>query len=138
VDLDVRKREFLIALRDGSLRPERAKEIREELVTINRNMDDIKGLMKGQLNTVELSSETEAQTVETIATVGLLHLALDGLSADGTTPAFPRVVKIGQYIVTDHGNLASVRTPEGQTHRCTTILVQEKGAGIRCESAAGK
>jgi hypothetical protein len=139
VDLDVRKREFLIALRDSSLRPERAKEIREELVTINRNIDDLKGLIKEQLTGVELRSGTDAQKVETVAAIGLLHLALDGFSANSAaTDPSARVVKIGQYVVTDHGNLASVRTPEGQTHRCATILVQEEGAGIRCDPVAGK
>jgi hypothetical protein len=139
VDLDVRKREFLIALRDSSLRPERAKEIREELVTINRNIDDLKGLIKEQLTGVELRSGTDAQKVETVAAIGLLHLALDGFSAkSAATDPSARVVKIGQYVVTDHGNLASVRTPEGQTHRCATILVQEEGAGIRCDPVAGK
>jgi hypothetical protein len=139
VDLDVRKREFLIALRDSSLRPERAKEIREELVTINRNIDDLKGLIKEQLTGVELRSGTDAQKVDTVAAIGLLHLALDGFSANSAaTDPSARVVKIGQYVVTDHGNLASVRTPEGQTHRCATILVQEEGAGIRCDPVAGK
>ncbi len=35
-NLDFRRREFLITLRDPSLKPERAREIREELVQINK------------------------------------------------------------------------------------------------------
>lgn len=137
VDLDVRKREFLIALRETSLRPERAKEMREELVTMNRSINDLKGVIKVQLANAELrSQEQPQQRIESIAAVGLLNLALDGFSAN--SGATQQTVKVGQYVVTDYGNLTTVRTPEGQTYRCATILVQEEGAGIRCEPPAGK
>jgi hypothetical protein len=137
VDLDVRKREFLITLRDSSLRAERAKEMRDELVTINRNIDDLKGLLRTQLSHVELLSEGLDQKVETVAAIGLLHLALERFSAN-STPSSPRFVKIGNYLVADHGSLATVSAAEGETHRCSTILVPDKGAAIRCEPARGK
>jgi len=31
-----------------------------------------------------------------------------------------------------------VKTPQGQTFQCTTLLVQEEGAGINCGALAGK
>jgi hypothetical protein len=139
VDLDVRKREFLIVLGERSLKPERAKEIREELATMNKNIEDLKGLIKGQLTSVELRSQAEAQRIETVAAIGLIHLALDRFSANsGSTYPSAQLVKIGQYVVADHGNLASVRTPEGQTYRCSTIVVPEQGAAIQCEPVGGK
>jgi hypothetical protein len=137
VDLDVRKREFLITLRETSVRPERAKEMREELVAINRNMDDLKAVVKEQLAIAELrAQEQPQQRIESVAAVGLLNLAMDGFSANGN--ARQQTVKVGQYVVTDYGNLSTVRTPEGQTYRCATVLVQEEGAAIRCEPPPGK
>lgn len=139
VDLDVRKREFLIALREGSLKPERAKEIRDELVTIDKNIEDLKRSIKGRLTSAELHSQSEPQRVETVAAIGLIHLALDGFSANSSSTYSPvQVANIGQHVVADDGKLTSVRTPEGQIYRCATILVPEKGATIRCEPLGGK
>ncbi|MGH8544283.1 MAG: hypothetical protein ACREX3_11785 [Gammaproteobacteria bacterium] len=139
IDLDVRRREFVIALRDPSLRPDRAKEIRAELPAMQRNMDDLKGVIKRQLSAAELRAHEQPQVIETVAAIGLLHLGLDGFSGSNSF-AYPsvRAVKVGQYLVTDHGNVTTVRTPEGQTYRCALILVQDEGAGIRCEPPSGK
>jgi hypothetical protein len=137
VDLDVRKREFLITLQETSVRPERAKEMREELVTISRNIDDLKAVVKEQLASAELRAQEQTQQrIENIATIGLLSLAMDGFSANGS--ATQQTVKVGQYVVTNYGKLSTVTTPEAQTYRCTTILVPEEGAGIRCEPPPGK
>jgi hypothetical protein len=137
VDLDVRKREFLIALRETSLRPERVQEIREELLLIDQNIADLKQVIKEQLASVELGSQ--AQNVENVAAIGLLHLALDSFSVNNSSPYPPaQAVKLGQYLVTDHGKLISVSTPQGQTYHCSPILVPDAGASIRCEATATK
>jgi hypothetical protein len=146
VDLDVRKREFLIALRETSLRPERVKEIREELVIIDQNITELKRVIKEQLASFELRSQGQAENVETVAAIGLLHLALDGFSTNekGTVGLPERglssspKVNVGQYLVTDHGKLTTVSTPEGQTYRCSPILLPDEGASIRCEAPATK
>src|SRR5215510_4551006 len=39
VSLDLRRREYLIALRDPALKPEREREIQEELVRLNKEAD---------------------------------------------------------------------------------------------------
>jgi hypothetical protein len=111
--------------------------MREELVTISRNIDDLKAVVKGQLASAELRAQEQSQRrIESIATIGLLNLALDGFSDNSSTTQ--QTIKVGQYVVTNYGKLSTVTTPEAQTYRCTMILVQEEGARIRCESPPGK
>lgn len=139
VDLDVRRKEFLVALREPSLRPERAKEMHEELVTIHRSMDDLKPIIKAQIADAELRAREQPQRIEAIAAIGLLHLALDAfVSIDTSSKAPVSSVNIGQHVVTDQGALTAVRTPEGQVYRCTTLLIQEAGAAMKCEAPRAK
>lgn len=138
VDLDLRRREFLIALSDPRLNPERAREIRGELVNIDADVDGLTQFIKGQLANTQLRSLEGAPGIETVATIGLLNLAIDTFSSTasekrGITP----VTKVGPYSVLDEGYFTTVRTPEGKVFRCTTMLVQEEGAGIRCEPFGG-
>jgi hypothetical protein len=138
VDLDLRRREFHIALRDPRLTPERAKEIREELIRINTEIDGLIRIVKGQVANTELRSVEGSHTVETVATVGLLNLAIDSFSstARDKSGAAP-VTRVGPYSVIDEGYFTTVRTPEGKIFRCSTTLVQEEGAGMRCEPVGG-
>jgi hypothetical protein len=139
VDLDVRRKEFLVTLREGSLRPERAKEIREELLTIQRNMDDLKPVVQAQLQEAELRTREQPQRIEAIASSGLLHMALDAfVSADNVPSAPVPSVDIAQHTVIDQGSTTLVRTPEGKNYRCTTLLIQEAGAAMKCESPEAK
>jgi len=139
VDLDLRKREFLITLRSTSLRPDRAQEMKQELVQINKDTEDLKGIIKAQIANAELQAQEQPQRIETIATIGLLNLALDAFSSPGaSTYTSAPTISVGQYIVTDQGNLTAVRTPQGQTYRCATTLVPEEGASIKCEPPAVK
>jgi hypothetical protein len=138
VDLDLRRREFYIALRDPRLKPERAKEIRKELSQINAEIDGLIRIVKGQVANTELRSLEGSHAVETVATVGLLDLAIDRFSSaarerSDTAP----VARVGPYSVIDEGYFATVRTPEGKVFRCSTTLVQEEGAGIHCEPVGG-
>jgi hypothetical protein len=140
VDLDLRRREFLIALREGNLRPERATEIKEELAQINEQTGGLSRLIKGQLMNSQLNVQESSKTIETVATIGLLHLAIDRFSSrTDVSQTEPPSTKVGPYVVIDQGPLSSaVRTPEGQTFRCTTRMAAEEGAFIKCEPVGGK
>ena len=133
VDLDVKRREFLITLRELAVKPDRAKEMKEELVVMNSDVDDLKEAVRVQVSNTELRTQP-SQQFETIATIGLLNIAIDSFSAP-TQPALnPRSAKVGPYLVSDlGGSLATVRTPEGQTYRCATLLIPETGADIKCQ-----
>ena len=62
VDLDVKRREFLITLRDSAVKPDRAKEMKEELVAININVDDLKQAVRTQVANTELKLLPTAAT----------------------------------------------------------------------------
>ncbi|HXV82010.1 MAG TPA: hypothetical protein VEG60_19205 [Candidatus Binatia bacterium] len=131
VDLDVRRREFLITLQTSSVNPERTKEMKEELVRINQDLESLKEIVKGQTANIEL----QAQQVETFAIIGLINMAIDSF-ASMTILASPNPssTRVGRYVVSDHGGLLStVTTPEGHTLRCTTLIYPETGAGIQCD-----
>ena len=139
VEIDQRKREFLIALRDSPLSPERVREMREELVRMNQEMSGLKAAVKRQIAAIPLAAEDAKQRIEGIATIGLLTLAIDDFSA-ARDPNVPpaQETKVGPYLVTSLVNAASVRTPEGQNYRCSTFVVEDQGVGINCEPTAGK
>jgi hypothetical protein len=135
VDLDVRRREFLITLRASSLNPQRIKEMKEELVSMNKDVDSLKEIIKSQAARAELRSQQQLQQLETVAVIGLVNIAIDSF-ASMTVPSGPNPpsTKVGPYIVSDFGSLFStVTTPEGQTYRCATLVFSEEGAGIKCE-----
>jgi hypothetical protein len=138
VDLDVKRREFIITLRDTTVKPDRVKEMKEELVAININVDDLKEAVRTQVANTELRSYQQPQQLESIAAVGLLNIAIDSFSSMTiSTGPNPRTTKVGPYIVSDFGgSLAAVRTPEGQTYRCVTLVISETGAGIKCEPSS--
>lgn len=135
VDLDVRRREFLITLRASAVNPDRAKEMKDELAVMNKDMDALKEIVKGQAANAELRAQQQPQQVETFAIIGLINMAIDSF-ATMTIPAGPNPLstKVGRYTVSDFGGLLStVTTPEGQTLRCTTLVYPEAGASIKCE-----
>jgi hypothetical protein len=135
VDLDVRRREFLITLRASSVNPERVKEMKEELVTINKDVDSLKEIVKSQAANAELRTQQQLQQLEIVAAIGLVNMAIDSF-ASMTVPSGPNPpsTKVGPYVVNDFGGLFStVTTPEGQTYRCATLIFSEEGAGIKCE-----
>ncbi len=133
-NLDFRRREFLITLRDPSLKPERAREIREELVQINKTMENLKEAVRVQMANVEWKvPRKKSQRIEPIAAIGLLTLAIGEFTSPTASswPSDPSTT-VGQYFVTDHGNFSTVRTPERQIYRCTPILLEE-AAAINCD-----
>jgi hypothetical protein len=140
VDLDVRRREFLITLRDLSVKPDRVKEMNDELVTMNKDVDALKEIVKGQTANAELRAQQQPQRLETVAAIGLVSMAIDSFSSM-TVPSGPNPpsTKVGPYVVSDFGGLFStVTTPEGQIFRCATLVFSEEEAGIKCEPPGNK
>ena len=134
VDLDIRKREFILTIRQTTVQPDRVKEMNDELEQMNDEIAALKPVIRTQLAALRIESEPN-QRIEAAATRGLLSLALDGFSSNGGARGFEAPsTKVGQYVVTDHGGFSIVRAPEGQTFRCAVFGVVEEGAGIRCEA----
>ena len=139
VDLDIKRREFLITLRDATLKPDRIKEMKEELVAIDRDVGSLKEIVKGQAANAELRAQHQSQQLETVAVIGLVNMAIDSF-ASMTVPAGPNPpsTQVGPYVVRDVGALHStITTPEGQIFRCATLLIAEEGAGMKCEPPRG-
>jgi hypothetical protein len=132
VDLDVKKREFTITMRDGSVRADRMQEMKEELVKMDEEIEALKPIVRSQVVAIPLRGESQ-QRVESAATLGLLTLAVDGFSSARPRALEAPSTKIDQYLVTDLGSFATVRAPDGQTHRCTIYSIADEGAGLRCE-----
>jgi hypothetical protein len=140
VDLDVRRREFLITLRDLSVKPDRVKEMNDELVTMNKDVEALKEIVKGQAANAELRAQQQPQQFETVAAIGLVSMAIDSFSSM-TVPTGPNPpsTQVGPYVVSNFGSLLStITTPAGQTFRCTTLLIPEAGASIKCEPPGKK
>lgn len=132
VDLDLRKREFTVTMRENSLTADRLKEMKDELVRIDEEIAALKPVVKTQLTAISQYAAT-AQ-IDSIATLGLLGIALDGFSSSGVARGIDgQSTKVGQYFVADLGSFATVRTPQGQTYRCNLFGNSEGGAGMRCE-----
>ena len=138
VDLDLRRREFMIALVDVSS-AERATEMKAEIATMNQETDVLKAMVKRQVAAIPVAAQEPVKGIEGIATIGLLTLAIDGFSsASNPAGTIAPITKVGSYIVTDMGASATVQTPQGQIYRCLTFIVQDEGAGIKCELPGGK
>jgi len=133
VDLDVKKKEFDIAMRTTSLREDRLKEMNDELVKMNEEIVALKPIIKAQLARMTVQRDPQ-QRIEGVATVGLLTMALDKFSSTNAARGLDAPsAKIDQYVVTDLGSFATVRSPDGQAHRCMVFGMVEDGAGIKCE-----
>ena len=106
VDLDVRRREFLITLRTSSVNSERVKEMKEELLSINKDVDSLKEIVKSQAASAELRSQQQPQQLEIVAVIGLVNIAIDSFAAM-TVPSGPNPpsTKVGPYVVSDFGGL---------------------------------
>ena len=133
VDLDLRKREFNAAMRDTNIKSDRLREMEEELAAMDDEIAALKPVVKTQLTAV--ASHEPGDRIENAAALGLLGLAVDNFSAGaarrgGEAPS----TKVGPYLITDLGSFSTVRTPEGQSHRCTVFSLPESGGGVRCEA----
>jgi hypothetical protein len=133
VDLDVRRREFEITMRETRVPAERVKEMKDELIQINEEIAALKPVIRTQLASIRLESEAE-RGVEEAAARGLVSLALDQFPSNGGTRGLEAPsTRVGRYRVTDLGSFAAVRGPDGQAFRCVVFGVAEEGAGIKCE-----
>ena len=138
VELDLRRRELWIAQR-GALKAERAKEIQDELLKMDEQIDALRDVVKAQLMSSQLVVQDQSQTMETVATLGLLNLAIDAFSTSSQgNPSRAASTTIGPYTVIDQGLSSLVRSPEGKNFLCTTTLVPEAGASIHCQPMGGK
>jgi hypothetical protein len=138
VELDVKRREYLIALKANSLRPDRAVEVKQELVAMNAEIDSLSALVKEEVTRQAMSESAPQRVIEGVATTGLLSMAIDGFSQSLPQDISVPTAKVGGYTVIDQKRIAIVKTPEGQLFQCTTVLVQEEGAGIDCAALSGK
>jgi hypothetical protein len=139
VDLDLRRREFLITLQLETVTPEREKEMKAELIRIHGQMEELKKIVKGQIARVESRDPAQSQGIENVATIGLLDLAMDSFVVPIPPSAPPAMsTRVGAYLVTDEGNLSTVQTPDGQTFRCRTTVIPDSGASIKCVPVGGK
>ncbi|MGH7852369.1 MAG: hypothetical protein ACREP3_02945 [Candidatus Binatia bacterium] len=133
VDLDIRKREFTITMRQTSVRPDRLKEMKNELAQMNDEIAALKPVIRTQLAALRVESEPN-QRIEEAATRGLLSLALDGFSSNGGARGLEAPsTRVGQFVVTDMGSFSTVRAPDGQAFRCLLFGIAEEGAGIKCD-----
>jgi hypothetical protein len=132
VDLDVRKREFTITMRETSLRPDRLQEMKDELAKMNEEIAALKPIVRAQMAVLPVQREPQ-QRVEGVATLGLLTLALDAFSSNRAGGLEAPSTKVDQYVVTDLGSFSTVRTPEDQNFRCAFFGMPDEGAGIKCE-----
>ncbi len=133
VDLDLRKREFSAAMRDTNIRPDRLREMQDELASMDEEIAALKPVVKTQLTAV--ASHEPSDRIENAAALGLLGMAVDNFSAGAAQRGLESPsTRVGPYIVTDLGSFSTVRTPEGQSHRCTVFSLPEEGGGVRCEA----
>ena len=130
VDLDLKKREFVLTLHGGRVSVDREKEMREELIKIDEEIVALKPVVISQIDHFSLPGEPQQQ-VENAATLGLLNIAVEHFSTVSHQLEAPST-NIDHYKVTDLGTFAMVRADEGQTYRCTMYSVED-GAGMECE-----
>ena len=79
VDLDLRKREFTVTMRETNLRPDRLREMQDELVAMDEEIAALKPVVKTQLSAV--ANHEQGDHIENAATLGLLGMAVDSFSA---------------------------------------------------------
>ena len=61
VDLDVRKREFIITLSDGSVRADRTQEMKDELIKMDEEIVVLKPVVRSQVAALPLRGEAQQQ-----------------------------------------------------------------------------
>jgi hypothetical protein len=139
VDTAAKRKEFLIALQNPHLRAERAAEIREEVAKMNKELEELRGPVTAQVEAVEMSVPRDrSRSIETIAAIGLAALGIDALVSGISRRSAPPTIAVGErYYVTDHGSFATVRTPDGQVHRCSMVYIDDGVASVRCDAPGG-
>src|SRR5215475_10675862 len=134
VDLDLRRREFILAMREINVGPDRLQEMKDELRQMEEEVAALKPVIKTQLSSISLRNQ--ADRIEDIATLGLLGIALDDFSSNGARGMEPPSTKVGQYLVTDLGTFSTVKAADGRAFQCAVFGNVDDGAGVRCEAVA--
>ncbi|HSK30643.1 MAG TPA: hypothetical protein VLA17_11840, partial [Candidatus Limnocylindria bacterium] len=130
----LKRREYLITMRESSLRPDRLKEMNGELAEMAEEAKRLKPIIKEQIAAMPIPPD--AQRIETIATLGLLSIAVDSFSWINSAAGLDApTVTVDQHLVSDLGAFSTVRAPGGQIYRCVLFGVEDEGAGMRCEAA---
>ena len=140
VDTASKRREFLIALQDPYLRAERVAEMKEEVARMNKELEELRRPVTAQVETAEMRVPRDrSQNIETIAAIGLAALGIEALVSGVSRRSAPPTIVVGErYYVTDHGPFATVRTAEGQIHRCSIVHIDGGVASIRCDPPGGR
>lgn len=134
VDLDLKKREFEITLQQTNVRSERKAEMLEELRQIDMEIPKLKAAIKTQLSAQTVTEEDRVAAVATAATLGWLQLRIESFpAARGGAGAASTSIDVEKYLVTDLGQFAAVRAPDGQRYRCDVVHVEDEGSWMRCE-----
>ena len=135
VDLDLRKREFVVTLRETAVRPDRVKEMQAEMAQIDDEMAALKAVVRTQLAAFPVEHDP-TQRIEAVAVRGLLRLALENFSSNGSGRKLEAPsTKVGPFLVTDLGSFAAVRDPDGKVFRCFLFGVPDEAAGMKCDPA---
>jgi hypothetical protein len=135
IDLDLRKREFAVTLRETAVRAERAQEMQQEMAHMDEEMAALKAVVRTQLAAFPIERDP-TQRIEAAAVRGLLSLALENFSSNGIGRRLEAPsTKVGPFLVTDLGSFAAVREPDGKVFRCFLFGVPDEAAGMKCEPA---
>jgi hypothetical protein len=131
VDLDIKKREFVITLRDSHLRTDRTQEMKDELVAMDEEILALKPIVREQVAAMPVTGESHG-AVEKVATYGMLKLAVDKFSSSGRRGIDPPSTWVEQDLVTDLGTFSTVRTLDGAMYRCSLYGISDEGSSMKC------
>ena len=112
-------------MRETNLRPDRLREMQDELVAMDEEIAALKPVVKTQLSAV--ANHEQGDHIENAATLGLLGMAVDSFSAPASRGAQAPSTRVGQYLVTDLGMFSTVRTSDGHSYRCDVFSVPRRG-----------
>ena len=133
IDLDMRKREFALTIRETSVRPDRRREMEDEMAQMNDEIAALKSVIRSQIAAMRFEENPERR-VEDAAVRGLISLSIEDFSANGGSRGIESPsIKVGQFAVTNMGSFSVVRAPDGRSFRCLLFGRPEDGAGIKCD-----
>lgn len=133
IDLDMRKREFALTIRETSVRPDRRREMEDEMAQMNDKIAALKSVIRSQIAAVRFEDNPERR-IEDVAVRGLISLSIEDFSANGGSRSLDSPsTKVGAFAVTNMGLFSVVRAPDGRSFKCSLLGTSEDGAGIRCD-----
>jgi hypothetical protein len=129
IDLDLKAKEFAVTM--PTLAPEsaRIKEMTMEVGEMNRELAGLAERVEVQVAAMPVAAEDK---VSAVATQGLLVIAVNSFVPANDSSA-NRSRQVGEYFVTDLGQVATVRAPDGKMFKCAVVDIDEEGARVRCQ-----